>query len=118
MICGFSIDLFSDLSFGINALVYCLTTDFLFRCRRHFFSDRVMTLSIMTFLFAWVSTALLWIVLYLLGEKTGLTVRAIFGDFVVMPFFDALYALFFFTLPALFFGKSPRRGSEYFLRRS
>lgn len=117
LLCGLSIDLFSDLPFGINALVYCLTTFVLYRRRRHFFPDRSTTLSIMTFLFAWVSTVWLWLILYLLGERTEVTLKILVGDFAIMPFFDALYALIFFTLPVLFFGKPLRRGSDYFLHK-
>ena len=117
IICGVFIDLFSDLPFGINAFVYCLTTHLLYRRKRHFFSDRVTTLTIMTFLFALTATLLFWIVLYLLGDKTEFSIKIIFGDFIVMPFFDALYAMIFFTLPVLFFGKRLRRGSDYFMRK-
>ncbi|MBA2727476.1 MAG: hypothetical protein H0U49_04805 [Parachlamydiaceae bacterium] len=76
-----------------------------------------MTLSIMTFLFAWVSTAWLWLILYLLGEKSGVTLKTLVGDFGVMPLIDAFYALIFFTLPVFFFGKPLRRGSDYFLHK-
>jgi len=115
ILCGILVDFFSDLPFGINALAYSLTTFLLFRRRRHFFPDRAMTLSIMTFLFAWVSTVWLWLILYLLGDKSGLTLKTFAGDFGVMPLMDAFYAFIFFTLPVFLFGKPLRRGSDYFL---
>ena len=118
LLCGFGMDLFSDLPLGINAVAYCLTTFILYRRRRSFFPDRTLTLAIMTFLFAWVSTVWLWLIVYLLGDQSGLTLRRIVGDLALMPLWDALYAFIFFTLPVFLLGKPQRRGSDYFMNNS
>lgn len=115
LFCGLVVDLFSDLPFGINALAYCLSTFVLYRRKRNFFPDSAMTLSIVTFLFAVITTVSLWMILYLLGGKEGVTLKSLFSDFIVMPFYDALYAFVCFTLPIMILGKPHRRGSDYFL---
>lgn len=114
--CGLIVDVFSDLPFGFNAVGYFLTTLFLYRQRRHFFSDRSLTLPLMTAFFALLSTCMLWMLFYLLGEKPRLTWKMVPGDFFAMPLIDALYAFFFFTFPRSLFGKPRRRGKDYFLK--
>jgi rod shape-determining protein MreD len=116
LICGLILDLLaSHTPFGMHALNFTLTSFFLYRIKQNFFEDSLATLSIMTFFFSVVSTGIQLIQFYLIGKGLILTFDWFVSDLIIMPAFDALYALISFTLPALFFSKPQKHGTDYFL---
>lgn len=98
--CGLCVDLFSsELRFGTHALIYCLTTFFLYSQKRNFFSDQPLAFSLFTALISCFSTLLQLTLLYLFGTKFPFSVALLCTDGILMPFLDALYAFLWFTCP-------------------
>ena len=93
---GLIIDLLSaELRFGTYALNYSLTTLILYNQKRHFFEDKPLSLSLFTLFFSLISTLLQ----LLLFKEVTFTWKLALTDLFVMPLCDALYALFWFTIP-------------------
>ncbi|NGX58738.1 MAG: hypothetical protein K940chlam3_01646 [Chlamydiae bacterium] len=117
LISGLIMDLLSSQHhLGIHALNYCLTISLLYSQKQYFFEDSLSTIPIMTFFFAVIST-ILQVPLYALFEKgIPLSQDWIIKDLLVMPLIDALYGFIWFTLPAIFLPRNPKR--EYFLDES
>lgn len=115
---GFLVDLFSTHSrFGLYAANYVITTYFLYGLKKNFFEDNLSTLPFMTFFFSLFSSILHYFLIILLSSQTiPLSFAFIFVDFLLMPALDSLFAVSVFTLPAYFFGKPIRKGSDYFLQ--
>lgn len=98
--CGTLVDSLSVHSFfGLNALVYCITTLLLYSQRTHFFSDRLSTLPLMTALFSVIATLLLMFSAVILEGKQLLSWHLIYTDLIFMPCCDAIYASICFVLP-------------------
>ena len=115
-ICGLILDLLSSNSrLGIHAFNYCLTLIVLYPQKRNFFADSLSTLPIMTFLFSAFSTFFMATVLYSLEMINMLSWQWFATDLLVMPVGDAIYAFCCFIAPALLFGRTRRRGKDYFL---
>lgn len=109
MACGALVDSLSVHSFfGLNALVYCLSTLLLYPQRFHFFADRISTLPLMTFLFSFTSTILFLICASLLESKKQFSWQMIATDLTLMPALDGLYALIYFVLPYKLFSEIRR----------
>jgi hypothetical protein len=62
-----------------------------------------------------LSTLVQALLMYGLERDVTLSWGWAFTDLFAMPAIDALYAFGFFILPALFFGKRSRKGSDYFM---
>lgn len=93
---GLIIDLLSaELRFGTYALNYSLTTLILYNQKRHFFEDKPLSLPLFTLFFSLISTLLQLILL----KEVSFTWKLALTDLCVMPLCDALYALFWFTIP-------------------
>lgn len=115
MALGLLLDLLSsDSRFGITALNYFLCTLLLYPQKRHFFSDRLSTLPIMTFFFATLSAVLHYLIQLSLEKPVPLTLGLIGTDLLLMPLFDALTAFLLFIAPPLLLGKRVRKGKDYF----
>lgn len=115
LICGFMIDLLSaQTRLGVTALNYCLTVVLFYSQKRHFFEDRLSTLSLMTFIFVFTSTLIQAVLLYAFGQGILLSWEWVKSDLIWMPLIDALYAAIAFTLPSLFFPKIPTRRTVLF----
>lgn len=115
LLCGIIIDLLSsDMRLGLYGIIFCLTTALLYNQKRNFFADSLSTLPIMTYLFSLIFTIIQALSLYILEKESILSWKWILTDLVFMPGLDALYAFIVFILPAIFFGKMPRRGKDYF----
>lgn len=115
-LCGCIMDFLSPHShLGFFALVYCLTTLLLYRQRRHFFSDSVSTLPIMTYFYSALAT-LIEAIFFNIFEKTSVfSTKWFFTDLLIYPIEDALLGFSVFVLPYLVFGKRIRKGHEYFM---
>jgi len=99
---GFIIDLFASHAFlGINALAYTSATALLYNQKRNFFSDKISTLPIMTFVFSCTVTAFLLVISSSFERKIPISATLLVTDFAVMPLFDSFYALAFFVLPSV-----------------
>lgn len=98
--CGLIMDLLtSQTRFGLVAINYLTTTLILQRQKRHFFEDRSLALCLFTFIISAVSTLIQGIFLIIAGETLQLSGKFFFTDLVLMPLFDALYALVWFIGP-------------------
>lgn len=105
LLCGLIIDLLSaHTRLGFYALNYCLTTNLLYRQKKHFFADNLSTLPIMAFIFSALSTLIQAILLYAFGQGMILSLDWIAIDLIWLPMLDALYAGIAFTLPSLLRG--------------
>lgn len=112
---GVLLDLLSSQTrLGLYAFDYCLTIALLYPQRRNFFADSITTLPIMVFLFAFLSTVIMAILLYSVETRNVFSWPWVFTDLICMPLLDALYAFVLFTLPSTIFGRTPRRGKDYF----
>lgn len=106
LITGLILDLFtSPLRFGVNALNYSLTTTLLYHQRLNFFSDNLLTLPIMTFLFSLLSTLIQVALLYIFSKPIPISIYWIFSDIIMMPLADAFFSFFWFILPSIFIKK-------------
>jgi len=98
--CGFFIDCLSAHSFfGLNAFVYVLTTMLLYQQRRYFFSDRLTTLPVMTYLFSTCATVFLIICAMIFENKLIFSWSFIYQDLILMPAADSIYAFIVFVFP-------------------
>jgi hypothetical protein len=108
---GLCMDLLSSYNrFGITALNYFLCTLLLYPQKKHFFSDRLSTLPIMTFLFTAFS-----LILHAQSQLISLSWGWIATDLLLMPLGDALCAFLLYIAPPLLLGKRVRKGKDYFL---
>lgn len=116
--CGLLIDLFSSSTFfGMTSVNYCLTAMILYGQKRNFFEDKLFTLSLMTSLFAALSTLIAFFLAFFLDHKISFSWMSAFSELIAMPLCDGAYALLFFSLPFQLTRKlgkivSNRRNSE------
>jgi hypothetical protein len=105
LICGSILDLLEGQNrLGLHATSYCLATALLFQYKRNFFEDSLLTLPLITFFFAVISTGIQVAFLFVFERGILLTWEWIGSDLILMPILDAFYAFFFFTLPMIFMG--------------
>lgn len=115
-LCGFVLDILSSSFIGLHALNYSLVTGLLYHQRRHFFSDNLSTLPLMTFFFSFFSTLFEAILIHTFDASVTLSLKWVFADLIIMPALDGAYAFVCFILPFYVFGIKPRRGKDYFLK--
>lgn len=111
---GMFIDLQGEDSWiGITSIAFCLTILITRKLRRYFFSDRIETLSIMTFIFSSLATAIRLMSVTLLHRKfpSPLTKELIFEDLLLVPALDAGLSFIVFVLPLIILEK--RREKDY-----
>lgn len=114
--CGLILDLLSaPLRFGLYALNYTLTSGLLYSKKQHFFEDELSTLPILTFLFSVLSTLIQVGLLYIFDASLRLSWNWVSTDLLIMPSLDGVYAFICFNLPILLFGKTRRKGKDYFM---
>lgn len=115
LFCGLIIDIFSGSSrLGFTAMNYTLSVFLLYPQKKHFFSDSITTLPIMTFLFSLLSTVFQFMILYSLNKQPLVNIKWIASDLLLMSFFDAAFAFTLFVIPGLLIGKRSMKGSDYF----
>lgn len=116
--CGLFMDLLAaERHLGIYALTYYLTTLILFTQRRFFFEDKFSTLPLMTALFSAISTTVLVITLYFMGNGVPFSWGWVVRDLVLMSVLDGLYAFTCFQLPMLLWKRRPQRKEELAVKR-
>jgi rod shape-determining protein MreD len=114
--CGMIVDILSSNPFiGTNSFSYCITTAILYSQRRHFFSDSITTMPLMTYFFAILTTMISLIFEYMFQNEPLITPYWLYTDLLLMPLFDSIYAFTLFILPAFALGKPQRRSKDYFL---
>ena len=113
---GLMLDLLSSSPrLGIYSLDFCVTSMIIYPLQRNFFSDNLSTLPLMTWFFSLISTLILSFLIYFFDSLNIFSPDWFYTDMMVMPVIDALYALFIFVLPSLFFEKKRLKGEDYFL---
>lgn len=97
---GALLDLLSSgHGFGTYALVYCVTTLFVYRAKPRFYQWGWTTLPILTWLFSIVATLLQAVLFTLAGSGGLLTPMWAATDLLLFPLADAVWAFVAFTLP-------------------
>jgi rod shape-determining protein MreD len=115
LLSGLILDILAtDTRIGLNALGFCLTLAILYPQKRNFFADSLSTLPLMTFFFGVISSFIMATLMYSIEMQSIISLPWIFIDGLLMPFFDACYALLIFIVPGILFGKPIRRGQDYF----
>lgn len=112
-LCGIILDLLSSpLRFGIWTLNYLTTTALVYPQKRNFFSDSLITMPILVFLFSFISTVLQAVLLFIFSKPLKLSFAWIFTDLLFMPFLDSLFAFCWFVIPSFFFKLSAKRAAK------
>lgn len=103
LICGLIMDLItSQFRMGMFSLNYLLTTLLLFSQRRHFFEDKSLAISLYSALISFVSSLIHFFLLFCMGNNPAFSLKFFMADLLVMPLFDAVYALVWFIGPIKF----------------
>lgn len=103
MISGSILDLFSNDPMGVHALNYTLIALTLYRYKRFFSYEMPLHLGLFTFLVSFTSTLLQIFLLFLFDRRIPFAGEWVFGDLVIMPLADALYAIIWLSYPLKFF---------------
>jgi rod shape-determining protein MreD len=103
MISGAILDLFSNDPMGVHALNYTLIALTLYRYKRFFSYEQPFHLGLFTFFVSFTSTLLQIFLLFLFDRRIPFTGEWVFGDLLIMPIADALYAIVWFAYPLKFF---------------
>lgn len=109
-LCGLIFDLLgSELRFGAHSLSFGLATLLLYQQKKHFNDEKPLVLSLFTFQLSLCVTLALLLFSFLSRLSFGLNVKWIAVDFILMAFFDALYAFLWFSCPMMFYSHLRRR---------
>ncbi len=92
---------------GILAVNYCATSMIVYRAKSWFFEDSLISLPVMTFLFAEVSTLLHALLLGLFASGPVVSWTWIATDLLLLPLLDAFYAWIWFAFPAHLLRRRP-----------
>lgn len=115
-ICGLVLDLTSaEIRFGTYALNFCITTVFLYSQKKHFFEDKLLSLSLFTALISSVSTIVQLFLSSLFGRGFSLSLKLLFTDLIAMPLVDALYAFLWFSCPIILYSHCKKVGVKQIL---
>jgi rod shape-determining protein MreD len=110
-LCGLLIDVLgSELRFGVHALSFSVATLFLYSQKKHFFNDKPLALSLFTFQISLIITLILFLFSYLSNSLPSISIKWMIFDFILMSFFDSLYAFIWFSLPLFLYGYLMRIG--------
>jgi rod shape-determining protein MreD len=97
---GLCFDLISSqYHFGIYGLTFTVTSWFLYDKKPIFIEESIFSLSLMTFLYASLSRVLLLLTLNFFDEGFEFSWNWFSQDIIMLSFYDALYALFWFMIP-------------------
>jgi len=110
-LCGLLIDaLGSELRFGVHALSFSVATLFLYSQKKHFYHDKPLALSLFTFQISLIITLILFLFSCLSHSLPPISMKWMISDFLLMSFFDALYAFIWFSLPLFLYSYLKRMG--------
>lgn len=97
---GLLSDLFSStFFFGGSSVLFCLCVLLLSKTKEWFFSDKIYSLSFLTFFFSFFYSLLFYFFFYVDKHPLELTPYSFATEALLMPLADACYAFIFFTLP-------------------
>jgi hypothetical protein len=103
--CGLIIDMLTmHTRFGFYALNYTLAIAFLYNRKSFFYPGSFTTLPLLTAFFSVVATCLHLVLSYLLATPQGISWQWVWYDLIVMPFYDAIYAVVCFKIPFMAWG--------------
>jgi rod shape-determining protein MreD len=115
LLCGVVQDLFSAHPlFATHALTYCAATALLYKQKRNFFADRVMTLPLMVYFFSTFSLISFAIIAAGTQMAASPPLSSIYRDIASIPISESFYSLVLFVLPYLLLGQKRRKGEEFF----
>lgn len=113
--CGLFIDLLSiQMQVGSHSFVFFITTCFLYEQKKRFFSEKITTIPLLTFLFSSLSTFVLFCFSRLLYSSFRISFQSLLTDVFLLPLLDALFAFLFFVFPLR---QIQRVGKKYMGRR-
>jgi hypothetical protein len=107
ILCGFFSDILASGSFGVITMSYLLCSFVLYRAKR-FFNDKPVNLSIFTSLYSVIFSIFNLLFLFIFDKAVIISLKWVLSDLIVMPFFDGIYAFFWFSLPFLVIEKIKR----------
>ena len=97
--CGLLLDcLSSQFRFGLFSLNFVFVSCFLYFQKKHFFEDKLLSLSLYSILISFLLSFFL-ILFACLSHEISLNPSLIFSELIVMPFSEGIYAFFWFTCP-------------------
>jgi hypothetical protein len=96
--CGLIVGLLTSEA-KLSIINFVLITLILHRQKRHFFEDHLGTLPIFTFFISSIFTFLQFILLAIADRNPPFSWQLFFTDILIMPLFDALYAVVWFIGP-------------------
>jgi rod shape-determining protein MreD len=100
LIAGLFMDCISSaLPFGTEMIVFCFLTLLLFRFKRHFFSDKLLSFALFTAIISIMYTIVTYLLFTLNDQPVNFLWKSLISDFAIMPVIDAVYALIWFSLP-------------------
>ena len=98
---GLCMDLFSSqFPFGFFSATHSLTVCLLFKQKRHFFEDKMLSFSLFAALISCVLSLFLLILNPMLGNLIQPSFLTYISDLIIMPIVDGFYAFFGFVFPS------------------
>jgi rod shape-determining protein MreD len=117
-LCGLCLDaLGSEALFGLHSLSFAVATLLLYRQKKHFYSDKPLALSLFTFQISLIITSVLFLFTCMSSSSPRLHLKWLLSDFLVMSFFDSIYALLWFSIPMLLYARLSRFNLRSFLNK-
>lgn len=108
-LCGLILDLLaSQLRFGTHALSFALVTLLLYAQKKQFDHEKPLAFSLFTFQLSLCVTLALFLFSLFSHISFALNIKWIGVDFVLMAFFDALYAFLWFYCPMMCYARLRR----------
>jgi len=97
---GIVLDLLSiDLPMGFHVLSYLLATSFFYSQKKFLFDDKLFSLALFMIPFSCFTTLIERVLLFFCERELPLTWKSVSSDLLLMPIFDALFAILWFTIP-------------------
>jgi len=100
----------SQLRFGSFAAIYSIVALITLSKKRHFFSEKLFSLSILSLVVSILITLVHSFILFSTSSGFTVSLKFFFTDFLLMPLIDAFYAFLWFTLPFKFYDQVKKRG--------
>lgn len=116
-IAGLVIDLLSNDPFGVTAVSFTLTTLFCYRWRSLFSLDSPLAFALLTALVSFISTQLQLALFFLFDRRIGFLGSWWLTQWILLPLFDATFALIWFVGPLMLYKKLHRKWLVYWLRK-
>lgn len=113
---GLILDLLGSHRLGAHMLAFSIATLLLYGQKRHFYEEKPLALCLFTWILSLILTALLFFFTFL-SSAPAMRLQWFLIDFIIMPSFDALYALIYFSCPMLLYRHIQKIGLATFLKR-